>query len=44
MRFELELGDASHLESLLSAVRRIDSVYAVYRLVPRGVRPAGVGR
>jgi GTP pyrophosphokinase len=34
MRFETELGDPSHLESLLSAIRGIDSVYDAYRLVP----------
>ena len=34
MRFEFELGDAGHLESMLSAIKRIDSVYDAYRIVP----------
>jgi GTP pyrophosphokinase len=33
MRFEFELGDAGHLESMLSAIKRIDSVYDAYRIV-----------
>jgi len=27
MRFDIELADPSHLETLLSAIKRIDSVY-----------------
>jgi GTP pyrophosphokinase len=34
MRFEMELGDPSHLDSLLSTIRGIDSVYDAYRVVP----------
>ncbi|HYZ99795.1 MAG TPA: bifunctional (p)ppGpp synthetase/guanosine-3',5'-bis(diphosphate) 3'-pyrophosphohydrolase [Acidimicrobiales bacterium] len=34
MRFDMELGDPSHLESLLSTIRGIDSVYDAYRVVP----------
>ena len=34
MRFEFELGDASHLDMILSRVRAIDSVYDAYRVVP----------
>jgi GTP pyrophosphokinase len=34
MRFEFELGDPSHLDSLLSTIRGIDSVYDAYRVVP----------
>ena len=34
MRFEFELGDPGHLDSMLSAVKRIDSVYDAYRIVP----------
>jgi GTP pyrophosphokinase len=34
MRFEFELGDASHLEILLNRLRAIDSVYDAYRVVP----------
>ena len=34
MRFEFEMGDASHLERVLHQIREIDSVYDVYRVVP----------
>jgi GTP pyrophosphokinase len=34
MRFDMELGDPSHLDSLLSTIRSIDSVYDAYRVVP----------
>jgi GTP diphosphokinase / guanosine-3',5'-bis(diphosphate) 3'-diphosphatase len=34
MRFDMELGDPSHLASLLSTIRSIDSVYDAYRVVP----------
>jgi (p)ppGpp synthase/HD superfamily hydrolase len=34
MRFEFELADPAHLESLLSALRRLDSVYDAYRILP----------
>jgi GTP pyrophosphokinase len=34
MRFEFELGDPSHLETILSRLRAIDSVYDAYRVVP----------
>jgi GTP pyrophosphokinase len=34
MRFEFELGDPSHLETLLHRLRAIDSVYDAYRVVP----------
>jgi GTP pyrophosphokinase len=34
MRFEFELADPSHLDSLLSTLRGIDSVYEAYRVVP----------
>ena len=34
MRFEFELADPAHLESLLASVKRIDSVYDAYRLLP----------
>ncbi len=36
MRFEFELGDPSHLESILGRIRRIDSVYDAYRVLPGG--------
>jgi GTP pyrophosphokinase len=34
MRFDFELGDPSHLASVLSTVKRIESVYDAYRVVP----------
>ena len=34
MRFEFELGDPNHLDSLISAIKRIDSVYDAYRILP----------
>jgi len=34
MRFEFQLGDAAHLDSILSAIKRVDSVYDAYRIVP----------
>jgi guanosine-3',5'-bis(diphosphate) 3'-pyrophosphohydrolase len=34
MRFEFELADAGHLDSLLSTLRGIDAVYEAYRVVP----------
>jgi GTP pyrophosphokinase len=34
MRFDFELGDPSHLDSLISTVKGIDSVYVAYRLLP----------
>src|SRR3546814_18610294 len=40
MRFEFELADPAHLDSLLSTLRSIDSVYEAYRVVPG---PGGKG-
>jgi len=34
MRFEFEMADPSHLESVLRTIKQIDSVYDAYRLVP----------
>jgi GTP pyrophosphokinase len=34
MRFEFELADPAHLDSLLSALKRLDSVYDAYRVLP----------
>jgi GTP pyrophosphokinase len=34
LRFDFELADPSHLESLLKAVQRVDSVYDAYRVLP----------
>jgi GTP pyrophosphokinase len=34
MRFDFELADPSHLETLLSMLRQIDAVYDAYRVLP----------
>ncbi|MBW3548398.1 MAG: bifunctional (p)ppGpp synthetase/guanosine-3',5'-bis(diphosphate) 3'-pyrophosphohydrolase [Actinobacteria bacterium] len=34
MRFDFELADPSHLESLITTIRRIESVYDAYRVLP----------
>jgi len=34
MRFEFEMADPSHLETVLRTIKRIDAVYDAYRLVP----------
>ena len=34
MRFDFELADPAHLDSLLAAIKRIDSVYDAYRVLP----------
>jgi GTP pyrophosphokinase len=34
MRFEFELADPSHLDSIVAAVKRVDSVYDAYRMLP----------
>lgn len=34
MRFEFELGDATHLASILDELRRVDGVFDSYRVVP----------
>ncbi|MFA9563292.1 MAG: bifunctional (p)ppGpp synthetase/guanosine-3',5'-bis(diphosphate) 3'-pyrophosphohydrolase [Acidimicrobiales bacterium] len=34
MRFEFELGDPSHLDSLIASIKGIESVYDAYRVVP----------
>jgi len=35
LRFTFELADIAHLSSILTAVKRIESVYDAYRIVPR---------
>jgi guanosine-3',5'-bis(diphosphate) 3'-pyrophosphohydrolase len=35
LRFTFELGDIGHLSSILSAVKRVDSVFDAFRVVPR---------
>jgi GTP pyrophosphokinase len=34
MRFDFELADPSHLESVLRSVKQIDSIYDAYRVLP----------
>ena len=34
MRFEVELADAGHLDSVISALRNLEGVYDAYRLLP----------
>jgi guanosine-3',5'-bis(diphosphate) 3'-pyrophosphohydrolase len=34
MRFEVELGDPSHLDSVLRAIRNLDGVFEAYRVMP----------
>jgi guanosine-3',5'-bis(diphosphate) 3'-pyrophosphohydrolase len=34
LRFHFELGDITHLSSILGAVKRVDGVYDAYRVVP----------
>ncbi|HWF20767.1 MAG TPA: bifunctional (p)ppGpp synthetase/guanosine-3',5'-bis(diphosphate) 3'-pyrophosphohydrolase [Acidimicrobiales bacterium] len=34
MRFDVELGDANHLESVLNSIRHLDAVYDAYRILP----------
>ena len=34
LRFEFELADPGHLDSLLAAVKRVDSVYEAGRVLP----------
>ena len=35
LRFTFELADIAHLSSILAAVKRVESVYDAYRIVPR---------
>ena len=40
MRFDFELADPSHLNAVLRSLKRIDSVYEVYRVMPgKGTTP-----
>jgi GTP diphosphokinase / guanosine-3',5'-bis(diphosphate) 3'-diphosphatase len=34
MRFDFELGDANHLDSLISQIKQIDSIYDAFRVLP----------
>jgi GTP pyrophosphokinase len=39
-RFDFELADPNHLESILWAIKRVDSVYAAYRVLPGAAKAA----
>jgi len=41
MRFGFEFADPAHLEAMLGAVRRVESVYDAYRVLPGGAAEAG---
>jgi GTP pyrophosphokinase len=34
LRFDFELADPSHLDSVIKALQRVDSVYDAYRVLP----------
>ncbi len=34
MRFDVELADPGHLESVINLIRHLDAVYDVYRILP----------
>ncbi|HMQ26901.1 MAG TPA: ACT domain-containing protein, partial [Acidimicrobiales bacterium] len=34
MHFDVELGDPSHLDSVISSIKGIESVYDAYRVLP----------
>jgi GTP diphosphokinase / guanosine-3',5'-bis(diphosphate) 3'-diphosphatase len=34
MRFEFELADPGHLDSIVASLKRVDSVYDAYRMLP----------
>ena len=44
MRFEFELADPAHLDSLLGSLRQLDCVYDAYRLLPGRGGPATAQR
>ena len=33
-RFDFELADPGHLESIIAAIKRVDSIYEVSRVLP----------
>jgi GTP pyrophosphokinase len=34
MRFDFELGDPSHLDSVIAGIKQIDGIYDAYRVLP----------
>ncbi|MFM7534739.1 MAG: RelA/SpoT family protein [Acidimicrobiales bacterium] len=43
MRFEFEMADPGHLDTVIRVVKQIDAVYDAYRIVPGGGTQGGVG-
>jgi len=41
LRFDFELADPGHLDAILAAVKRVDSVYSAYRVLPGARARAG---
>jgi GTP pyrophosphokinase len=39
MRFECELADVAHLDTVLNAIRQLEGVYDAYRILPGRGRP-----
>jgi GTP diphosphokinase / guanosine-3',5'-bis(diphosphate) 3'-diphosphatase len=39
MRFECELADVGHLDTVLNAIRQLEGVYDAYRILPGRGRP-----
>jgi len=44
LRFEFELAEPAHLESLIAALQRIEGIYEVYRVVPGAPRTGAARR
>ncbi|HVM41777.1 MAG TPA: RelA/SpoT family protein, partial [Acidimicrobiia bacterium] len=42
LKFDFELADPSHLDSIIHAIKRVDSVFEAYRVVPGKGTRAGV--
>jgi guanosine-3',5'-bis(diphosphate) 3'-pyrophosphohydrolase len=38
LRFDFELADPGHLESIITAIKRVDSIYEVSRVLPGHAR------
>jgi guanosine-3',5'-bis(diphosphate) 3'-pyrophosphohydrolase len=41
LRFTFELADITHLDHVLRQVKRVESVYDAYRVIPRAAQPKG---
>jgi GTP diphosphokinase / guanosine-3',5'-bis(diphosphate) 3'-diphosphatase len=38
LRFTFELGDIAHLDQIIAQIKRVESVYDAYRMVPKAAR------